>query len=219
MDKVPLLFDFDGVIADTFHIAHKLAQRVCVYVTETEYRSKCNGNIHDADEAIRRGPDHGDRCDHMLDWLGEYLPEFNSHARPFSEMPDILKTFAQRYELLIVSSTHDDLISGFLDKYGLRESVGGVYAAEVNIHKDEKFRMIFSKYGIEPKDTIFVTDTLGDVNEAASVELPSIGVTWGFQDRATLERGDPFAIVDAPHELPAVIERYFSRLDGVQATK
>lgn len=210
MNKPPLLFDFDGVIADTFHIAHKIAQRMCVLVTDTEYRAKFNGNIHDADAAIRNGPDHGDRCDHALDWLGEYLPEFKTHARPFAQMPELFKAFAQRYELLLVSSTHDAVIADFLEKYDLREAISGIYATEVSTRKDEKFRMIFSKYAIEPEQTVFVTDTLGDVNEASSVGLASIGVTWGFQDRHTLERGSPYSIVDTPEELTSAIERYFA---------
>lgn len=209
MEKPLLLFDFDGVIADSFHIGHRIAQRMCVYMTETEYRKKFDGNIHEADEAIRNGPDHGDRCDHTLDWLGTYLPEFRRHARPFADMPALLHEFAKTYTLLIVSSTHNDLIGQFVDAQGLRESIADIYGMEVHTRKDEKFRMIFTKYGIEPRETVFITDTLGDINEAASVGLSSIGVTWGFQDRDTLSRGEPFAIVDKPEELPAAVKRYF----------
>ena len=53
--------------------------------------------------------------------------------------------------------------------------------------------------------------TLGDINEAASVGLSAIGVTWGFQDRATLARGNPLEIVDTPRELSAAVSRYFEQ--------
>lgn len=209
MERKLLLFDFDGVIADTFHIGHSLARKICVYVTETEYRKRFDGNIFDAQKALLAA-DHGDRCDHALDWLGAYLPEFKTHARPFSGMPELLKEFSRSYALIIVSSTHNDLIREFEEKYDLSGVIEGVYGMEISTRKDEKFKAIFAKYGIEPKQTVFVTDTLGDINEAASVGLSSIGVTWGFQDRETLARGNPFAIVDSPQELPETIERYFS---------
>jgi phosphoglycolate phosphatase-like HAD superfamily hydrolase len=208
-EKRLVLFDFDGVIADTFHIGHSVAQKMCVYLTETEYRKQHEGNIHEKIAAVRAA-DHGDRCDHTLDWIGQYLPEFKTHARPFAGMPELLKEFSKMYTLIIVSSTHDHLIKQFLEKFDLTSSVEGVYGAEISPRKDEKFRAIFSKYGIKPVQTVFVTDTLGDINEATSVDLPSIGVTWGFQDRATLERGEPFRIIDTPQELPAAIAEYFA---------
>jgi phosphoglycolate phosphatase-like HAD superfamily hydrolase len=208
-DKRLLLLDFDGVIADTFHIAHGIAKRMCVYLTETEYRKRHDGNIYESDKAALAA-DHGDRCDHALDWLGEYTPVFKMHARPFEGMPEQVKEFARTYTLCIVSSGHNALIEEFLTTYGIRELIDGVYGMEVNTRKDEKFKMIFSKYGIAPEQTVFITDTLGDVNEATSVGLSSIGVTWGFQDRKTLARGNPFAIVDTPQELPAAVADYFA---------
>lgn len=210
MEKPILLFDFDGVIADTFHIGHSVAKKVCVLVTETGYRKRFDGNIHEAD-ALARAADHGDRCDHALDWMAHYMPAFKSGARPFAGIPDLLREFSNSYTLGIVSSTHNELIEDFLETNGLLQCVADICGAETDTRKDRKFEALFAKYGIAPAGTVFVTDTLGDVNEAASVGLSSIGVTWGFQDRETLSRGRPFAIVDSPDELPAAIARYYSR--------
>jgi phosphoglycolate phosphatase-like HAD superfamily hydrolase len=209
MQKPMVLFDFDGVIADSFHIAHAVAKKLCVYLTETEYRKGFNGNIYDSYNVIKAA-DHGDRCDHALDWWGEFSPGFRTHARPFEGMSELLNEFARNYTLCVVSSGHDPLIKEFLEKYGLRTAIDGIYGVEVNPRKDEKFRTIFSKYAIGPDDCVFITDTLGDINEASSVGLKSIGVTWGFQDRHTLERGHPFRIVEAPQELPEAVESYFA---------
>ena len=48
---------------------------------------------------------------------------------------------------------------------------------------------------------MYVTDTSGDVREAASVDIPSVGVTWGYHPRQTLERANPRSIVDTPQAL------------------
>ena len=208
MDKKLVLFDFDGVIADTFHIAHGVAKKMCVYLTESAYRNNFNGNIYDSYHGIKE-QDHGDKCDHMLDWWGEFTPGFKNYAKPFDGMPEIIKAFAKDYTLCIVSSCHDPLIQHFLEKYELTQAIDGVYGVDVSPRKDEKFRAIFAKYGVTPKDCIFITDTLGDVNEAASVGLSSIGVTWGFQDKETLLRGNPIKIVELPGELPAAVTEFF----------
>jgi phosphoglycolate phosphatase-like HAD superfamily hydrolase len=209
MEKPLLLLDFDGVIADTFRIGHSVAQKVCSFITETDYRAYHEENIVERIRKVR-ATDHGDRCDHALDWLGEYLPEFNLHAKPFAEMPELLREFSKTYRLIIVSSTHNDLIRAFLHTYRMQDGIEDVYGLETNARKDEKFRAIFAKYDIAPEQTIFVTDTLGDINEATTVDLRSIGVTWGFQDRHTLSRGNPFRIVDTPQELPKAVSDYFA---------
>ena len=206
-EKKLVLFDFDGVIADTFHIAHGVAQKVCVYLTESEYRKRFDGNIF---EKFFFDDDHGDPCDHDLDWWAHYVPSFYKHARPFEEMLHILPALAKEYTLVIVSSSRGDLIRHFIQKHALEEVIDGVYGAEVNTKKNEKIEEICSNYEVSPKYCVFVTDTLGDINEAAGAGVSSIGVTWGFQNRENLERGDPVALVDTPQELPGEIERYFA---------
>lgn len=203
-----VLFDFDGVIADTFPIAHAVAKKTCVYLTETEYRKTFNGNVYDA-QAVRNAADHGDRCDHFLDWWAEYRPNFDLHARPFDGMPQVVEEFSHEYTLCIVSSTRDHFLTDFLTKFDLAQFIGGVYGADIDTHKDKKFRMIFEKYGVTTKDCIFITDTLGDINEASSVGLSSIGVTWGFQDKETLLRGNPIKVVEVPGELPNAVAEFF----------
>jgi phosphoglycolate phosphatase len=209
MEKKFVLFDFDGVIADTFHIGHSVAQKICSYITESEYRKYHEENIIEKIRIVR-AQDHGDRCDHALDWLGEYLPAFNDHAHAFEGMPEVLKEFAQTYTLNIVSSSQEEPIEHFLKKYGVSGAIQGIYGLHTATRKDEKFKTIFAKYAIEPSEAIFITDTLGDINEASNVDLRSIGVTWGFQDRPTLARGNPFRIVDKPEELSKAVTDYFA---------
>lgn len=70
-----------------------------------------------------------------------------------------------------------------------------------------KINSILKKYNIEPNDTVFITDTLGDIKEAKECGVKSIAVTWGLHDRETLEKGNPVAIIDDPRELLRVIEK------------
>ncbi|HTR18755.1 MAG TPA: HAD hydrolase-like protein [Candidatus Paceibacterota bacterium] len=215
-NKKLVLFDFDGVIADTFHVAHGVAQKVCAYLTESEYRKRFDGNIF---EKFFFDEDHGDECDHDLDWWAHYVPSFYKHAREFSDVVELLPDLSTRYLLLIVSSTRGDLIKHFLKQHKLEQAIEGVWGAEVNPKKNEKIEEICSNYDVEPKQCVFVTDTLGDINEAAGVGVRSIAVTWGFQDRETLLRGEPVKIVDRPQELPHAISDYFALVHESAAEK
>ncbi|MBU1557929.1 hypothetical protein KKC45_03125 [Patescibacteria group bacterium] len=56
---------------------------------------------------------------------------------------------------------------------------------------------------------MFITDTLGDIREASEMDIKSIGVTWGFHNRETLKRGNPFNIAEKPEDLSSAIDNYF----------
>ena len=75
----------------------------------------------------------------------------------------------------------------------------------VNKNKAEQMRMIFSKCDTAAKACVLVTDSLGDMREGASVGVGSIGVSWGFQDRATLQKAHHFASLRAHAIFPALL--------------
>lgn len=66
--------------------------------------------------------------------------------------------------------------------------------------------MIMSKFNAKPEDCIFVTDTVGDINEAKKLNIDAIGVTWGLHSREILEEAKPLAIIDTIEELDVLIQ-------------
>src|ERR1700690_4067272 len=121
-------------------------------------------------------------------------------------MGEVVKTLSETYALSIISSTYTSLINELLEHYGLTLYFKDVLGGDVHQSKVEKIRMIFEKYQITSGDCIFVTDTLGDMREAKKHGVGAIGVSWGWHTHATLEKGIPFRIVDAPAELPDAVD-------------
>lgn len=205
-----VLFDFDGVIADSFSAAFTTARTYCAQKTEASYRAQFEGNIYDYKHDLLTG-DHS-ACSHDIDWWGTFVPLFEETAKPFAGISEALHRLSHAYTLIIVSSSVTSPINGFLEKHDLGRYIAEVLAIEAHTHKTEKISMIFSKYGTSAEKCVFVTDTLGDMKEATAVGVGSIGCTWGFQDRQTLERGEPFRIIDAPSLLPEAVDEYFSTM-------
>lgn len=52
-----------------------------------------------------------------------------------------------------------------------------------------------------PEDVAYVGDSNVDMQTGLNAGVRTIGVTWGFRDRAELEAFHPFAVVDTVHEL------------------
>ncbi|MFH1582653.1 MAG: HAD hydrolase-like protein, partial [bacterium] len=72
-----------------------------------------------------------------------------------------------------------------------------------------RMKMVFKKYRAEPKDCVFITDTLGDIREAASLGVKSIGVSWGFQEKGNLLKGKPISIAEKPKDLLNIVSACF----------
>ena len=206
--KKLVLFDFDGVIADSFPLCVTVMKEICTVITVEEQRASFDGNVHDSFSKYMQQV-HGPECHHDKDWFDAYLPHFDT-VQPFPGIIDVLHQLSHTYLLIVVSSTVTSPIQGFLEKHHVGRYFSDVLGADVHEYKDEKIKMIFERYNAAPEDCVFITDTLGDMKEARKVGDGSIATSYGFQERPSLLKGEPFTIVDSPLEIPGAIENYFT---------
>ena len=201
-----MFFDFDGVIADTNDIAAEIGRIVCPTLTDEDHKRKFDGNINDW---FTGDFEHTDACRHDLDWWELYLPLFEK-AHPFPGSIRAVQDIGENYRMAVISSTISSPIMEFLKRFDAAEYFDDIFGNDVHTSKVEKINMLFARYELAPEHCVFVTDTLGDMREAEKAGVASIGVSWGFHDRARLEKGNPFKIVDHPHELPEAVDAYFA---------
>ena len=86
-----------------------------------------------------------------------------------------------------------------------------VATAEISESKVEKFKIIEERYGVPKADILFVTDTLGDIREADTANIPTVAVTWGGHDKNYLtkeEHRNLIGTVDSLSELKTFIDNY-----------
>jgi len=121
-----------------------------------------------------------------------------------------LKELGGDYTLIVISSTFTSPIGQYLQKYNLAHYFDEIMGGDVHKSKATKINMVLEKYKVTSADCVFITDTLGDMKEAAACDVKSIGVTWGFHERERLERGEFFAIADSLKELSEGINSFFN---------
>lgn len=207
MAKRFVLFDFDGVIADSFAAAFGTARTYCVHNDEKTYRKFFEGNIYKT-EMISDGLDHSN-CKHDLDWWDTFNSIFAEKGGLFPHMDAVVRQLAESHTLVIVSSSVHRVITAFLETHGLADCFDSIYDAEIDTSKSKKIGMIFEKYGITSDDCIMITDSKGDILEAREQGVESIGVTWGFNAKEVLVSGEPWRIVELPEELPNAVTEFF----------
>ena len=209
MKKKFILFDFDGVIADSFRPAFDVHKTIRPHMDEEDFRGRFDGNVNDW-AASQQNPAEVTQQDD--NFVAEYLKIFGTKVQIFAGMENVIVKLAGDYTLVIISSTRTSVIEEFLAKHNLSKYFINVLGNDVHASKVEKMRMVFEKYKISADDCVFVTDTLGDLNEAAEVNVGAIAVTWGFHGSERLLKAKSFRLVEKPGDLIVAVSDYFKTI-------
>ncbi|MDD5110625.1 MAG: HAD family hydrolase [Patescibacteria group bacterium] len=194
-----IIFDFDGVIGDTYQNNFELFKPFIQNISEQDFKDNHNGNIFEG-KKITLTPEQWEKY-------------FANQKKLFTKtnlfpLKRVLARLSKNFQLFIISSTPDASIKYFL-KYGaLNRFFEKIFGATTCTSKFKKFQMIFEQYGLGPEECLFVTDTLGDILEAKKVKMRTIAVAWGYHEKELLARGNPLAIVCSGKELLESIKKY-----------
>lgn len=198
-NKKLVMFDFDGVLIDTLFVLYGINTKINKNLSLEEYKNIFTGNIYNA---LR--PDGTKKKSHP-----EFSNLYDNRTRELkvpAVLKDCVKELSGKYDLAIVSSTGNSSIKKILEREGIDLYFQDILGSDVAHSKSDKIKMLLEKYGKNSEDCVFITDTLGDIREAASCRVESVAVTWGFHERASLELGNPVAIIDDPRDLVATVE-------------
>lgn len=192
-----IVFDFDGVLADSFELGKNIAKEVGHDVDDEIWRSHHDGN------ALEK-PVVPFTKESAENFFSKYLERVTSVKLFFK--PEHLQMLKKTYPLYIISSNRKSSIEKFLNHYGLN-FFDEILGEEFHRSKVEKFNFLFEKYHLKPDDIIFISDTLGDILEAKKVQVKTIAVDFGFHNRARLDKGEPYKIVSSIDELFSEINK------------
>ena len=200
METSLIIFDFDGVIADTFDIIHSLKQIEYPDLTADEYRTKFNGNIHLAEYSTPRAKE--------IDFQTELANKMQGFVIDPVKKDAVLQ-IASVAPCYIVSSTHSDTIKLFNRVNGIDGCFKDVLGLDVFASKVKKFKKIIETQQIAPESILFITDTVGDIKEAHEAGITNVlAVTSGYQNEETLRAANPTWLVPSIVEaVPVVLQK------------
>jgi phosphoglycolate phosphatase len=182
-----IIFDFDGVIADSFDIALEVNQMSKPTLTHEQYEQVWNNNITDVvykHKVVKK-----------IDFHKEYAKKFKTLPLK-GNIKTALKALSSEFKLFIVSSTITNTISDYLKRHEIFDCFTEILGNDVETSKIKKFKMLFDKYKINPAEITFISDTSGDINEAKKVNIGYIiGILDGYQTRESIKKAGPNVIV------------------------
>lgn len=207
-DPVAVVFDFDGVIADSLGLFYDVYKKTCDHfglhlpVTSAAafrvwYNARWEQNFLDMGVS-------SDDIGAVLAYAGKLADYHNVPL--FPDVVDTVRRLAPQYRLGIASTTYASVIRAKLAQEGLGDLFSVVVGGEGG-GSDKITRYGDALRGLEADGprSVGVGDTPLDVHCARHWGMRTVGVTFGWNDAALLEEAAPDRLVHQPRDVEAAI--------------
>lgn len=206
-----VLFDFDGVIADSFAFLFATYNEIaeskgCKPASQDDMR-KYRG-MH-AKEIVA---DLGIPLWKLPMLLFSTLSAFkkNIHALPLlPDMKKILQHLQEHgYSLHIISSNAEENIRLFLKNHRIT-FFHSILSCDAAFFGKEKFikKFLNKHHQLKPEQVLYIGDEVRDIEAAKANNVKIIAVSWGYNTREKLQEMQPDYLVDKPDDLLHLIEK------------
>ena len=199
-----ILFDFDGVLADTIDDLLNFAKETCAQLGLQ--RNPIPADL-DALENMSFA-DYGRQLEVPAYQIDEFvrlcLQMFNQRPRPpkiFTGMKHVVSELAKQNTIAILTGNTTPTVEAFLKENGLLKYVDLLIGVEQKGTKSEKIRRALNELA-QPKESVYmVGDAVSDIRAARETAIKSIAVSWGHQSSSRLMSAGPDYLVRSPQEL------------------
>jgi phosphoglycolate phosphatase len=199
-----VLFDFDGVLADTLADMLRFAQEVCdeLGVKHTVVQTDLS------ELEVMSFTTFGRACEMPEDLVDEFVrrcigkfAEKKSPPAIFDGLGEVVRKLAESHLLAVVTGNTEGNVCAFLEAHGLEGCVRAVYGVDMPGSKVRKILMAKSQFAAEGEAVFMVGDSMSDIREAREAGVKSIAVSWGHQSVGRLVGALPDHVVRLPEEL------------------
>jgi phosphoglycolate phosphatase len=204
-----IIFDFDGVLADSLQMMLSYSAQVCL-----ELGYPCQPSPADL-EAL--DPMSFDSLGRQLNLPEAVIPAYKQGVFErftsgddlppiFEGMAEVVSALASSYPLGLVTGNTSGLVRAFLERYNLLDRFGLILCVDDPGTRVEKILRIINKLGSLNVQVYLVGDAVSDIYAAREVGVKSIAVTWGHQSHEKLVTAGPDFLVDSPGDLLSSLE-------------
>ncbi len=198
-----VLFDFDGTIADSEHVALNIMN---VLADRHGYRRLSADEI----AALKKMPIRdrfrqlGLPMRKLPGWAREYNLLFHDEVLkvdPFDGIPEMLRALHQKgYAISILSSNVEESIRRFLKRHQL-DFVKDVWCSHRIFSKDKMIRRLMRREGLRAEDVVYVGDEHRDIVACKRAGVRVIWVQWGFDGVEAVASENPDYMAEEPVDI------------------
>jgi len=203
-----LLFDYDGVLADSLNI---LSEYTTIFCREHDLGEGLNKTDVDAMESATLSgliEAAGISQAYVKDYARYLFQALNRDPLKvplFKGIPEMLRDLAQHYTLCVVTANHSAIVRQRLDAAQLTSLMDCIYGNEQPGGKVEHIVNALEANRAQPTSTWMIGDTVGDIEAAQNAGVNAVAATWGWQSSIRLKSKAP----DLMFEKPQALHDYF----------
>ena len=205
-----ILFDFDGVLADTLDDMLNFAQAVCVELGIDRIPTPADLDALETMSFVEYGKQLGIPPQLAGEFASRCLQRFIEKPYPpkiFTGMAQVLEQLSARHTLAIVTGNTTRAVENFLRENNIHQFVSAIFAVDQPGSKVEKIQKAKSQLATEADAVYYVGDAVSDIHAARQAAVKSVAVSWGHQSLSKLVNVQPDHIVQTPQEISALFEK------------
>ncbi len=227
MDGLPpqpsILFDLDGTLTDPFEgitrsIQYALEKLGRVAPAADDLRWCIGSPLGNAFKTLLDTADAAAIDQAVLLYRERYTTIGKFENRVIDGIPEVLQGLFDAGFFLSVATSKPRTYSGdILDHFDLRRYFHVAHGSELdgrNADKSDLIRHIIATEKIEADRTVMIGDRSHDIVGARANDVASIGVLWGYGDRAELEDAGADRIAEKPEEIFAQLRALLGEDNG-----
>ena len=208
-----ILFDFDGVLADTLGDLLQFGQEACNELGVPHIATQDDLNSLEIMSFATYGKQLG-VPKHLVDeFVRRCMQKFEEKESPpgiFKGLAEVIRELSTRHNIGVITGNSSVTVKAFLTVHGLEGNILVTYGLDAPGTKAEKILQAQNHFAVKSDQVIMVGDSASDIRAAKEASVRSIAVSWGHQSPPTLIRAEPDYLVRSPGELQKVITQVWS---------
>lgn len=199
-----VLFDFDGVLADSaveiLACTRRAAESVGYECTPTLELMRSLRRM-EFEEFGRRIGIPAEAIPAFVSAAYQELSKREHSPTIYDGIAEVVRRLERNCVIGVVTGNLSEFVRRFLQAHGLADSVSFVLGIDQPGSKAEKIRQCIQRTGIAAGETWMIGDAASDIEAAQLAGVRGIAVSWGYQDIELLQGSNPDHIIHFPHEL------------------
>ncbi len=205
-----ILFDFDGVLADTLEDLLQFGQEVCneLGVSHTVVREDLStlevmsfatfGRQLEVPEAL------------IEEFVRRCLAKVAAKESPpaiFAGLAEVVRDLSTRHVLGIVTTNSTQNVKAFLVQHKLEDCIRVIYGVDQPGSKAEKILQARNQFAAMNEAVFMIGDAVSDIHAAKQASVISIAVSWGHQSVERLIQANPDHVAALVEEIVGAVEK------------
>lgn len=199
-----ILFDYDGVLADTLDDLLKFSQEICDELGVQHHVVREDISTLEAMSFANLGRRVEVPESLIEEFVHRSLEKVANKKSPphiFPGLAQVVRELSTRHILGIVTTNSSRNVKAFLKEHKLKDCYRAIYGVDQPGTKAEKITQSRKQFAAANEAVFMIGDAASDIHAARDASAKSIGVSWGHQSVEMLTRAKADYIVNSPREL------------------